>query len=165
MGTKQHDKLDLDLDMLAYDISDLLDRSEYPIGGDISADEILRALPVFLAALGLDANGQPLGHPFSKPADQPTPPADPEPITRHVCNLNRPGQPLPFGRKAPAGDCPRCDELRAGAEPRQAPAWIERYRAARDAGDSRAEEIREHFAPGGPHERGACGLVCTKFDW
>jgi hypothetical protein len=41
-----------------------------------------------------------------------------ETVTRHTCNPNQPGKPLPFGKRAPAGDCPRCDELAVGAAPR-----------------------------------------------
>lgn len=41
--------LDVDLDMLAYDIADTLDRGEYGMG-DITQDEIRKALPVFLRA-------------------------------------------------------------------------------------------------------------------
>jgi hypothetical protein len=45
------------------------------------------------------------------------------PFIAHCCNPERPGKPLGWGRLAPLGDCPRCDELRAGAAPRPAPAW------------------------------------------
>ena len=38
-----------DLDMLAYDIADTLDRGEYGFG-DITQDEIRAVLPAFLAA-------------------------------------------------------------------------------------------------------------------
>lgn len=57
-------------------------------------------------------------------------------------------------------DCPRCDELRAGAPIRQAP-WFARvaHRKAQEA--LRIEDIRNHdFA--------ACekrNIVCTCFDW
>lgn len=73
--------------------------------------------------------------------------------TKHTC-----GGPA-FGRMTPG--CPRCDELLAGAAP-VTQSW--RDRAKRD------EEIRKashaaHFAPGGPHQRGTCGPVCTFGDW
>lgn len=73
--------------------------------------------------------------------------------TRHTC-----GGPS-FGRKTPG--CPRCDELLAGAAP-VVQAW--RGQRARD------EEIRRaahawHFGPGGPHQAGTCGPVCTFGDW
>jgi hypothetical protein len=84
--------------------------------------------------------------------------------TRHTCNPDDPGMPRPFGRKAPKGECPRCDELHDGA-PARRPDWVQRLgdrqrREALDAADRRA-----HFAPGGPHARGECGPVCTAFDW
>lgn len=67
--------------------------------------------------------------------------------------------PLPFGRRLPYGQCPRCDQLHDGAPPRPG------RRSARDTRQQRRhEEIRAHFAPGGPHERGLCGPVCTAFD-
>ena len=67
-----------------------------------------------------------------------------------------------FGRKDP--DCPRCQELLAGAAPRAG--WQGDY-FARKARNERMEReaIKQHFAPGGPHERGVCGPVCTAFDW
>lgn len=64
-----------------------------------------------------------------------------------------------FGRKVDG--CPRCAELAAGAEPiRQE--WRTRQAQA-DAQQSRSRDA--HFAPGGPHARGACGPVCTFGDW
>jgi hypothetical protein len=84
--------------------------------------------------------------------------------TRHTCNDGR--GPF-FGRKTPG--CPRCDELLAGAEPRQLPAWkqalYEEGRRRRDDDAERAAAIRAHFAPGGPHSRANCGPVCTFGDW
>jgi hypothetical protein len=75
---------------------------------------------------------------------------------RHAC-----GGPV-FGRKTPG--CPRCDELLAGAAPREAPwAATARRNAAYAEADARARAA--HFAPGGPHAAGACGPVCTAFDW
>ncbi|ARQ69979.1 hypothetical protein [Streptomyces marincola] len=63
-----------------------------------------------------------------------------------------------FGRRVEG--CPRCAELAAGAEPVQS--W--RPRTDRNEGiQQRAQQ--EHFAPGGPHARGACGPVCTFGDW
>lgn len=87
-----------------------------------------------------------------------------ETTTKHSCNPRNPGKPLPFGKKAPVGECPRCDELRDGAEPRTL-GWIE-SKNRREADDARqSRDMAEHFAPGGPHQRGDCGPVCTKFDW
>ena len=31
--------------------------------------------------------------------------------------------------------------------------------------ERRSRDIDAHFARGGPHDRGECGPVCTKFDW
>lgn len=154
-----------DLDMLASDLSDLFDKYEYPIPDDTGPDEIRVALPAFLTALGVDATA------WQPAADNPptddglTLVVDQAPITVHTCNRRRPGKPLPYGRKAPAGECARCDEMHAGAPPRPAPEWIEKYRRLRDMGDARAEDIRQHFAPNGAHERGDCAPVCTAFDY
>lgn len=89
---------------------------------------------------------------------------DPE-FTVHNCNPKSPGKPLPFGRKAPEGECPRCDELRAGAAPRQAAPWIAAQHREDEAAAERQRAITAHFAPNGPHQRGVCGPVCTQFDW
>ncbi len=84
-------------------------------------------------------------------------------ITRHECTLD--GKALPFGRKAPIGDCLRCDQLRAGAAPREAHPAIRAAATRRSDDDQRAAEITAHFAPGGPHSQGACGPVCTFGQW
>lgn len=80
----------------------------------------------------------------------------------HTCN---PGVPsgLPFGRKDPEG-CARCWEMTAGA-PARTPDWTERLGQRARLEAERSEEIKAHFAPGGPHARGVCGPVCTAFDW
>jgi hypothetical protein len=67
-----------------------------------------------------------------------------------------------FGRRQPYGQCPRCDELHDGDEARPGNPAAAR-RAAAEA--MRSRDITEHFAPGGPHARGACAPVCTAFDW
>lgn len=82
-----------------------------------------------------------------------------ETTTRHSCNPRQPGKPLPFGKHAPVGECPRCDELAAGAEPRTG--WGS-SRAQQDA--ARTLDIRAHFA-GQRHLSGGCGPVCTYGDW
>jgi hypothetical protein len=56
--------------------------------------------------------------------------------------------------------CPRCEELKAGAEP---VSWSSGRQARVEAMQRRAHQ--DHFAPGGPHARGACGPVCTFGDW
>ena len=69
---------------------------------------------------------------------------------------------MTFGRKDP--NCPRCQELLAGAAPRAG--WQRDYFSRKKAqDDQRRREIAEHFAAGGPHARGVCGPVCTAFDW
>lgn len=76
--------------------------------------------------------------------------------TTHTC-----GGPV-FGRLT-AG-CPRCEQLKQGAEPVR---WNRRPRTEREqtGGYPTTTEIREHFAPGSPHSRGACGPVCTFGDY
>lgn len=56
--------------------------------------------------------------------------------------------------------CPRCQQLADGEAPRSG--WGELKRR-NEAATSR--QIAAHFAPGGPHARGACGQVCTAFEW
>lgn len=75
-------------------------------------------------------------------------------MTKHTCNG---GRGPAFGRKT-AG-CPRCDELAAGAEPRQL-GWTSRKKAD----EQRATEILDHFRSQ-RHRSGGCGPVCTYGDW
>ncbi|AYF78321.1 hypothetical protein D7D52_35885 [Nocardia yunnanensis] len=84
--------------------------------------------------------------------------------TMHTCNPRNPGQPMPFGKRAPQGQCPRCDELHAGCEPRTLN-WVEDRKRTAAADAQRERRMDEHFAPGGPHQRGDCGPVCTAFDY
>lgn len=79
---------------------------------------------------------------------------------RHTCTTT--GKALPFGRRAPVGQCARCDALRNGAEPKS---WGN-GNAALNAQNARMRtlDIQAHFAPGGRHARGLCGPVCTAFD-
>lgn len=58
---------------------------------------------------------------------------------------------MAFGRYSPEGECPRCDELRAGAPPRK---WRESHDARR------VREIRAHDCV-----ESKCGPVCTFGDW
>lgn len=81
-----------------------------------------------------------------------------EQSVKHTCNPDAPGRPLPFGKRAPVGDCPRCDQLRNGAEPRRG--WGP-SRAQVD--EQRAAEIRAHFAS--DKHRTECQPVCTFGDW
>lgn len=68
---------------------------------------------------------------------------------------------LPFGRKAPEGECRRCDELRNGAAPREAWDAQKKQNEAR-----RTEYMRKWFAPGGRHDQiVAAGEIDTAFEW
>jgi hypothetical protein len=92
-----------------------------------------------------------------KPAPETAPARRAEPA-KHTCNG---GQGPHFGRKT-AG-CPRCDELLAGAEPRQG--WTHRGRFSGPVTDAeRTADIRAHFA-GERHRSDGCGPVCTYGDW
>lgn len=81
-------------------------------------------------------------------------------FVRHTCNGGRGPN---FGRKTPG--CPRCDELANGAPARDVPGRLRGVVQCRRDDEARADEIRDHFRPGGPHSRGACGPVCTFGDW
>lgn len=82
-------------------------------------------------------------------------------ITRHTCTPD--GKALPFGRKAPEGQCPRCDELRAGAAPRAAHPAIQAAQRKRADEQRQLDWLREHFASE-KHRTGGCG-VCTYGQW
>lgn len=79
-----------------------------------------------------------------------------------------PGRGPAFGRKVPG--CPRCDELLAGAEPRQLSAhrqaMVDAHASRVDADVQRLADMREHFASA-EHRAGRCndGGPCTKFEW
>lgn len=61
-------------------------------------------------------------------------------------------------------ECPRCQELAAGASPRKG--WQADYYSRKQREESSRERAHAaHFAPGGPHARGECGPVCTFGDW
>jgi hypothetical protein len=84
-----------------------------------------------------------------------------ENFVRHTCTPD--GKALPFGRKAPEGECPRCDELRNGAAPREAHPAI-RAGIAKRANEARQlAELQKHFASE-KHRTGGCG-VCTFGQW
>jgi hypothetical protein len=137
--------------MLAYDISNLLDRFEYPVG-DFDPAELEKALPAFLRAFGVQMPGD-------------TPAAPPAPAPEEFVRHNHDGGKLFFGQYKKPGECPRCDQLRAGAAPREAHPAITASKRKQDAEEQTRAAMREHFRPGGPHERGECGPVCTKFDY
>lgn len=69
--------------------------------------------------------------------------------TRHAetCTLR-------FGKPSAHDDCPRCNELKAGAAPRRS--WGSK---ARDVEAAQLRAIRAHVH--GP----SCGPVCTFGDW
>jgi hypothetical protein len=86
--------------------------------------------------------------------------------TKHNHDRNggplRPGEPsaaLPFGRLMGGGECPRCDELRGGAAPREDHAGSRRGQADRDRAD-----VQAHFRSE-KHRSGKCGIVCTYGQW
>lgn len=82
---------------------------------------------------------------------------------RHTCNPRNPGKPLPFGKRDPKGECPRCKQLDDGAEPRTL-GWVE-AKERRESNDARqARELQAHFASV-KHRSGGCGVVCTFGDW
>jgi hypothetical protein len=80
--------------------------------------------------------------------------------TKHTCTDT--GKALPFGRKAPEGECPRCDELRNGAEP------------VRFAGSDRREADRQEARRAAANRaKGLCSCgrlhsasdMCTYGEW
>ena len=79
-----------------------------------------------------------------------------------MANFNTHTHRLNFGKKVDG--CPRCNELAAGAEPVSWSGSSDRGRTARDE-EMRRRSHQAHFAPNGPHARGACGPVCTFGDW
>lgn len=62
---------------------------------------------------------------------------------------------MAFGRPSKHADCPRCEELKAGAEPRSG--WSD---AKREFERRSIEAIRAHDC-----KRAGCGPVCTFGDW
>jgi hypothetical protein len=82
---------------------------------------------------------------------------------KHTCTSD--GRAQPFGRKAPRGECPRCDQLHDGAAPRS---WAGTESARRNARYDRQEDDRRraNIAAG----RCACGQpsnhgICTYGEW
>lgn len=76
--------------------------------------------------------------------------------TEHTCCPS--GRGPAFGRKTPG--CPRCDELLAGAAPREAHAGHLAAQRRAAAEDDVARRIREHDC-----RTAGCGPVCTAFQW
>ena len=68
---------------------------------------------------------------------------------------------MSFGRPSSHGDCPRCQELKNGAAPRQS--WDHHKK---EMEERRRQAIAEHFKPGGRHDQIiAQGGIDTAFDW
>lgn len=76
------------------------------------------------------------------------------PAPEDAAELRHNHTPQPFGKRMPYGDCPRCDALHDGAEPRQG------WRSRRGDDEQRAREIRAHDC-----QRSGCASVCTFGDW
>ena len=72
------------------------------------------------------------------------------PTTKHTC-----GGPH-FGKRAPQGECPRCDELHAGKPP-----IVQNWRGSKARNDKmRSDDIKNHNC-----KKSGCGPVCTHGDW
>lgn len=82
----------------------------------------------------------------------------PDQTTKHNHEL------LPFGRKVDPGLCPRCDELRSGAEPRPKHAWMEGRVSRQEQEEQRIAEVRHHFRPG-HDQRCSHGGNCQFDQW
>ena len=74
-------------------------------------------------------------------------------MIKHTC-----GGPI-FGRLAPEGTCPRCDELRAGA-PRRTLPWYEAAKQKKENEKRFYQELKNHDC-----KKAGCGPVCTFGDW
>jgi hypothetical protein len=149
------------LAILAYDIADLIGRNDgydglIPDDADLTQDSLIKLLPDLFRAAGFD--------PF-KPSKTQTELAVEWPHVEHTCNPKNPGKPLPFGRKAPRGQCPSCDQLYAGRPPREAHPAIQAANRRRDNDERARHEWDDHVAR--KHHNGRCadGPVCTFGQW
>lgn len=148
----------IDLDMLAYDISDTLDRNEYDL--DLNQDDLRAGLVAYLeAALAhADCGTETTVQIPAQFADAPR--AKSHGGFVHVDTDGSVLHQVPFGHKREMGPerCARCWELENGGEPREdyAP---RRRDLAKEAAELSAA-IRAHDCKA----RG-CGSVCTAFDW
>lgn len=81
-------------------------------------------------------------------------------------NITRHGETcaMAFGKYSPHNDCPRCNELKAGASARAG--WQRGYFSGKAQQETaRLREIAAHFAPGGRHDQiTAAGGVDTAFE-
>ncbi len=154
------------LAIIAYDISDKLDQGEGYDGwlptDVIHQDLLIERLPAFLASLGITT--------FTEQPATPEP-ATPAPAEKwewvpHTCNPKKPGMPLPFGRKAPEGECESCDQLRAGRPPREAPPAVQAAQTRRAHEEMEDRRYREHdCAKAGCFRYPGGTYVCTAFQW
>lgn len=134
------------IDMLAREVHTWIDQAgQFP---GVTPALVRAKLPEFLKAMGV-----------------PTEPAVPVPATEFAKHTCRDGRGPAFGRLAPLGECPRCDQLHAGAAPREAHPAISAVARKRADEEQTLAAHRAHFAPGGPHALGVCGPVCTFGDW
>lgn len=150
-GTK---RTHLDLVALSDDVAEQLSRHGIPNDGDA----VWMALPVLLAALGLDIHGRPLCW-GNTSAPCPTDHPGVAPLSEHTCPSKAAG-----GHYTPG--CPRCAELAIGAPPRSAPEWVHRYYQAKAAGDiAFAAEIKGHFGRDGRHTTHCADAGTCSFNW
>lgn len=149
------------LAILAYDIADLIDRNDGYDGlipeDALTQDDLIKLLPDLFRAAGFD--------PFKTEAATPADSDGEWPYVEHTCNPRNPGKPLPFGRKAPRGQCPSCDQLYAGRPPREAHPAIQAANRQRDLDAQSRRDWEDHIAR--KHRNGRCvdGVSCTFGQW
>jgi hypothetical protein len=169
---------------LSYDLAALSFAADYLPA--IDADAIEKALPAFLRELGIQlpfdaprCAGCEHFSPHTATGGCGTEVRDGERTKRCGCLARNDDDPagdnfakhthdngkLPWGKKKPLGECRRCDQLRAGATPREAHPALQAAQRRRDNEEQTTAAMRDHFAPGGPHATGTCGPVCTAFDY
>lgn len=162
MGRHRTDKMTKDqaLAIMAHDIADLIGKGDGYDGlipeDKLTQDDLIKLLPDLFRAAGFD--------PF-KPAEPPNETVVEWPHVDHTCNPRNPGKPIPFGRKAPEGQCASCDQLRAGRPPREAHPAIQAANRRRDLDEQSRHEWEDHIAR--KHHNGRCsdGVVCTFGQW
>lgn len=153
------------LAIMAYDIADQISRSDGYDGlipeDMLTQDQLIELLPALFRAAGFD--------PFARAEKQDSPAeraAGEWEYLPHTCNPNKPGHPLPFGRKAPKGVCGSCDQLRAGRPPREAPPAIRASNRRREQEEQTLRDMRSHnCVTAGCHKDGYGNRICTAFDW
>lgn len=155
----------VDLDLIAYDIADVLDRGDY--GLDLTQDDIRAGLAEFLATALAHARKAATDPDAINPETNLPHRFDDAPRTkatrslRHTCNPEgaNPDTGLPFGRKAPE-TCARCyDMVHNGA-----PARVDYAAGRRDPGRGYLTDAER------AQHRATCtacqtGGVCTAGQW